>query len=69
MKTLKTTNNMTVKMYEKPILVASQFSIFESIAGDRFLSWGNPGHQPQIVELITPQEFEDLRNEKDFEEE
>lgn len=64
---LKTTADIYVKCYDKPVLVCQNFSVFESIGGDRFLSWGNPNHTPQVVELLTPQEFEDLRNEKDFE--
>lgn len=66
---LKTTGQAYVKFYERPVLVSQNFSVFESIVGDRFVSWGNPEHMPQIVELLTPQEFEALRNEKDFEDE
>ena len=54
---VKTTNGIEIELYKNAIIALKDLSIFFATNGERFLSWGNIGHIPQVVDWVSDEDF------------
>lgn len=60
---VKTTNGIEIELYKNAIIALKDLSIFFATNGERFLSWGNIGHTPQVVDWISDEDFSVFQKE------